>query len=187
VNMQTKLIQLDEATHTYRDENGVIIPSVTQILESVFPFKYGNDYVNQRGKAVHTACDLIDTGKLDWDTVDKRIEGYAWAYQKFLSEVKPIYVASEQIVYSEVYGYCGTLDRHTSRILFDIKTGIKVFTHAMQTAGYVEAVGLRLKRKCLYLKDNGNYEVVAYTDGSDIFNFLACLKIFNIKKKEGLI
>ncbi len=185
--MQTKLIQLDEDTHIYTDRKGNIISSVTQIIESIFPFKYGNDYVSQRGKAVHTACDLIDTGELDWDTVDKRIEGYAWAYQKFLSEVKPIYVASEQIVYSEVYGYCGTLDRHTSRILYDIKTGVKVFTHAYQTAGYVEAVGLRLKRKCLYLKDNGNYKVVAYTDGSDIFNFLACLKIFNIKKKEGLI
>lgn len=186
--MDKHKITLEESTHIYTNEaTGLIVPSVTQVIDAVFPFKYGNKRAMQRGKAVHKAADLIDARILNWDSVHAEIKGYVHAYEKFRAEVKPRYVATEELVYNERHGYCGTLDRRTDRILYDIKTGGKSFTHGIQTAGYTEAVGLKLRRKCVYLKENGAYEIVTYNDKSDIYNFIACLRIYNLKKKEGIL
>ena len=40
----------------------------------------------QRGEMVDLGCDLIDTGELDWGTVDERIKGRLKHYQHFKKE-----------------------------------------------------------------------------------------------------
>lgn len=186
-------ITLDEETHIYRNDRGEEIPSVTQIISSVFPIQY-NDYTAMlRGRAVHKAIHLLQQNILDWATVDERIKMYVLAYENFRTETRVEPIASEQLVYNRVYQYAGTLDMRTERAVYDFKTGVEVFTHGLQLAAYVEAVEnvplpeSKLKRFSVYLSDTGNFKLKEYTDKTDLYDFIACLRIFRRKKKEGLL
>lgn len=182
------VLTLEEETHTYRNiESGTIIPSVTQIIDSVFPFEWGSEFAMQRGRAVHHAIHLYEQGVLDWNTVDERIKGYMRAYEKFRQEMKIEPIATEEIVYSKAYGFCGTLDMRTERMVFDFKTGVKSFTHGMQLAAYVSALNINLKRCGVYLRPDGKYNVEPYKNKSDLYDFLACLRIYNKRQMEGLL
>lgn len=85
----------DADTHTYRDHDGTVVPSVTQVLAAVWPAQYAGirEEVLQRksalGTAVHLACHMLDTpdeGMLDWSKVHPEARPYIEAYQRFKSE-----------------------------------------------------------------------------------------------------
>lgn len=63
-----------------------------------------------RGVAVHLAVRLALEGKLDWMTVDTRIEGRIKAILKFLSDSKFTPIAIECRLASEIHQYAGCID-----------------------------------------------------------------------------
>lgn len=102
----------EPSAHRYKNESGVVVPSVTQILDSVGLVNYDNvpgdtlEHKSQIGDAVHFACHLLDTcptcqgildnkdfckkcgkvfeeGSLDWETVHVECVPYVMAYQNF--------------------------------------------------------------------------------------------------------
>ncbi len=65
-------IEFDEVNHIYRVD-GRIVNSVTKILEEEGLTKYWNKdpWYWERGKAIHSATQMIDKCTLDWTTVEQ--------------------------------------------------------------------------------------------------------------------
>ena len=73
-------IVFDKKSHAYRwVKSGMVIPSVTQIIGSVFPFN-GRGLAVERassfGEAVHKAIELDMQRKLNWGSLDNAIIPY---------------------------------------------------------------------------------------------------------------
>jgi hypothetical protein len=111
--------------------HGKSIRSVSKILNRVWPMPPDLDpWYLERGKMVHSATCLIDTGTLDWGTLDERIKPFCDAYLSFIQKVKPIVEASELTVVHPSYQFGARLDRvyrlhgQDRLMVVDIKTGI---------------------------------------------------------------
>lgn len=87
--------RFDAEKHEYRELDGTIVPSCTQILESVWPGTYKGirEEIMQRksslGTAVDLACHILDTpseGTLDWKSLHEETVGYVRAYERFCRE-----------------------------------------------------------------------------------------------------
>lgn len=178
-------IIFDEATHTYLVD-GEEVPSVTTILQPLTSRGYGKinpsvlEYAANRGRAVHEALEIYDLGgELE---VVPETEGFIRAYLEWEQIYRPKWIGVEQIVYSENYGYIGTLDRvgslnNRELAVVDLKTSQPtkeaLISVCCQTAAYEvaynEAHGefdtyldmyIPLSRFGLFLKSDGTYRVV---------------------------
>jgi hypothetical protein len=147
-------------THQYAID-GVIVPSVTQILtlggvdtgtyDAVNPDVL--DYARERGEKVDLACDLIDQGALDWSHLREKatmLVPYAEAWQAFRRsepfqpdgprEIDGVATYQDR-VWSKPLAVAGQLDRRGSwkgaPAIVDIKAVSKLFWHyGIQLAGY---------------------------------------------------
>ncbi|GJQ59752.1 MAG: hypothetical protein D8M57_13065 [Candidatus Scalindua sp. AMX11] len=187
------LITLDEETHIYRDENGRVIPSVTQIINAAFPFvSHSNDggvYYRERGKAVHLAIHYIEKGTLDPSSVEKEIWPYIKAYFQFKKDFKHKTLATEERVYHKTYDYCGTLDRRTRGAIWDYKTGVNRYVDGLQLCAYSHAKGMPdADRYSVYLRPTGKYKIESHERDRSLFpTFLACKQIYQVKNLHGLL
>jgi hypothetical protein len=148
----------DEETHTYRID-GRIIPGVSDILSAA---SIGHsdttdsgyevdadvmDYARDRGSDVHLACQLLDEGDLDWESLDEEIEPYVVGYEQWKEETGFVPDMIEQILYNEADDYCGTMDRAgwigDERVVVDIKTGSLKPWHRIQAAAYAACLPTR--------------------------------------------
>jgi len=190
------MIYFDEDSHVYTDASGQRVYSVTQILEPLYDFskisKEALDNASERGTIVHKACEMLDLGTLDEQSLDEEIQQYLSGYKKFLSESGFRVDRIEQVVFNETMGYCGTLDRTgklgRSNVLVDIKSGMKSPVTGPQTAAYSEALtsmvgGTISKRFGLYIKPN-DYKLIPYTETNDWRVFRACLDVHNWRKNN---
>lgn len=166
-------------THQYLVD-GQEVPSVTTILSYMSNAEYGDvnkavlDQAARRGSLVHEYTENIDYG-CDPDEVEYEIAPYIKAYYEFRRDYKPDWILVEHPVYSEFYGYVGTLDRYGiidgKRCIVDIKTvssasKMQKLTTSAQTSAY--AVALKEtnidyyteKRYALYLTKDGEYNLV---------------------------
>lgn len=79
----------DDDTHLYRID-GVIVPSVTQVLSCLSDFRFVDEDVMRRaqafGKAVHLMAQLYLEGRLDEDTLDEGLRGPLEALKKWFLE-----------------------------------------------------------------------------------------------------
>lgn len=162
----------NEERHEY-SVNGRIIPSVTQIISAVGLYEF--DYVSretlaiaaERGRIVHTCVEWYEKGELDESSIDPELTGYFEAYLDCrMVNSFPAPVAIEERVYSEQYGYAGTLDQEfPDDWLNDIKTGLPSPVHGLQLSGYwLAKYGMGRKPKRLtgtYLKP-GNHKLIEY-------------------------
>lgn len=156
-------------------------PRVTEVLREVgvAPSYEGIDpavvsLARERGIAIDRACDLIDIGDLDFDSVDDRLLPYLRAYQKFLDETGYIPEASQQAVVHTKYRYRGTCDMrgriHGGRLIADRKCTASLHpATALQVAAYklahehqhpFELVDMIAG---LHLRKNGTYVLCPYT------------------------
>ena len=185
-------LSLDIETHTYTDSKGVVIPSVTQIINAAFPFQShsteSEEYYRDRGKAVHAAIHYIEKKTLDPASVNKDIWPYIKAYFKFRDNFRYKTLSTEEIVYNKTYGYCGTLDRRTWGAIWDYKTGVNRYIDGLQLSAYAAAKGLHKgKRFSVYLMNTGNYWIKEHEENKTDFRvFLACLQIYQVKKLHNL-
>lgn len=189
-------IFFDEQSHTYLVD-GEEVPSVTTILQPLTMRGYSSispsvlEYAANRGRAVHEALEAYDLGAEP--EVYPEIEGYIRAYLDWEQIYRPTWTGVEQIVYSENYGYIGTLDRvgslnNRELAVVDIKTSQPtkeaLISVCCQTAAYEvaynEAHGefdtyldmyIPLSRFGLFLKSDGTYRVVNCAEYESKYGF----------------
>lgn len=180
--------------HEYRVD-GRLLPGVTDVLKGVgiidMSKPWYTDYERDRGKAIHSACEMLDTpadGALDWDSLDEAIVGYVRAWQSFLVESGAKILNVERKLWSPEYGFAGTLDRvlwwQDARTIVDIKTGQPEKWHALQTAAYQILDGAATERCCVYLRENGKFRVCVHPmkdAANDRARFLAALATYKTK------
>lgn len=188
------IVQLDEATHTYTLD-GVILPSVTQIIGSLYDFSRVDPDLLERasefGNHVHTACELDDEGDLDYPKLDPALRPRVNAWRAFKQTTKFKVAINEGIVHSKKFRYAGKLDRFgilckgptCRQAIIDIKTCTDLNDAiGLQLAGYEIAAreeGLITGRSCaryaVQLRGDGTYRMCEYKDASDANYFLSFL------------
>lgn len=199
--MSQPLLDFDEATHTYRDSRGVVVPGVTSVLEPLQLYDWeDNPFITpdvlQRardfGRHVHLAVHLFNIGELIEEELDPALVPYLAGWKAFLFETGCTITHSEQIVHHRRYGYAGMLDsrgllskRHW---LIDVKTGSVIpWTVGYQTAAYQEALPPDERPKnrlAVQLLENGRFRIHEQKDQGDFQIFLSALNIFKAKARK---
>jgi hypothetical protein len=193
------MLLFDEKDHSYRLD-GVIVPSVTQVLKDISSFSFDTDIMARAaafGTAVHKSCELYDKDDLDVDSLDVSLRPYLDSWIKFKKETGFIPSMIEARVFSEKYRYAGTLDRvgvmQGKEVLIDIKTGVPVPSIGLQLAGYEIAAKetfsdfdfpKTIRRAACFLSATG-YKLKEYKDNNDHAIFLSYLNIYNWRNKHA--
>ena len=178
-----------EDIHEYR-EDGVIVPSITQILECVGITnpQFYTEGAAIRGTHVHTLTEYIDDGVCPAE-VDPEYAPYIQAYRLFLHEADVQWRYIEHMVHNKIYGYAGRLDREGilfgNAAIVELKSGGISDWAALQTAAQAAFFKEPKKRYGLQLKTNGKYKLHEYTDRNDIKVFRSAAVVVNWKLKHG--
>lgn len=143
-------LDFDEDTHTYT-KGGVVIPSVTQILDPFCNFDnvpVGTlQHAAERGTEIHFAIEKY----INYGYESKLNEEYQPYYEQFIDFAKKYGITqenavSEVIVVSNVFNYAGTIDiiwqKDNKYFLIDVKTASVVSKKIweLQLSGYERAV-----------------------------------------------
>lgn len=196
------MLTFDAETHTYR-LGGEVIPSVTQVLESIYADAYSGipaaiiDRKSEIGRVVHAASELIDQDDLDDESVDPAIAGYLDAYRDFLRAVEPVWTHSERQLAHPTWRFAGTLDRcglidgHLS--IVDLKTTVNLHPAVgLQLAGYDvlhqhndPSAGELAKRYALQLKPDGTWKLVPFAESDDYRVFQSLLTVHHWRAKHA--
>ncbi|WP_313818749.1 PD-(D/E)XK nuclease family protein [Cupriavidus sp.] len=187
----------DEASHTYTAD-GVVIPSVTQILAPLNDLSFIKpdvlQYKRELGTAVHKATELYDQGELDEATVPAVVQPYLDGWIRLRAELSFEILGMEERVFHPAHRYAGTYDRLVlldgKRCIWDLKTGGMFPSYGPQTAAYKNAVekasGERVEgRFTVELRDDGTYRLHEMTDPEDWPVFLGCLALHRFKNKHA--
>lgn len=156
------IINFDEPTHTYTDENGIVLPSVTQVMQArglmqISPFCTGPDV----GKRAHAAC--AELGRGHQVAIEEDILPRVEAYLKFLEESGLEITAVEERVAHPNYHYAGTVDIRgilcDFPLIIDIKSGAKRASDELQVAAYCATEESPCNGAVLYLRADGSYRL----------------------------
>lgn len=193
--------------HEYRDANNVIVPSVTQIGDTLGFTDFDNvpgktlEHKRAIGDAAHYACHLLDTDQdLDWSTVHEEVAPYVLAYLNFQDEMSVVVEDSETPGIHTVNGmsYSFTRDKIVRignlqhRFVVELKCAYKEEAFwKYQLAGYDIATkrirdGEYLGRLAVQLKPDGTYKTFPYENPRDKDRFLYMLAVVQIKIDEKL-
>lgn len=156
----------DAERHEYRDEWGVLVPSVTQVLGAycrVDP-RYYSPGAAERGTKVHDLCAAYCRGEYQYRLSETEEEHYAsgFADWNFNSGAKPLEI--EQMVDHRLFGhrYAGRFDLiaeiYGRRVMVDIKTGATQPWHVAQLVAYMIACPDVRGALNLYLSPTGYHE-----------------------------
>lgn len=173
--------------------DGVRVPSVTEVLRLTGLDDWsGIDpdvlaAAAERGTIVHQACELVDAGDLDLESLDDAVRGYVDAYRLWKRESGWQVDQVELALVSRRGRYAGRLDR-ICRIpgrqwpaLVDLKTGVETAATPLQTAGYADLYtehhGGTVSRHALYLRADGSYRLVDHQDPHDRHDFGAAVRV----------
>ena len=187
--------------HIYTTPEGLVVPSVSEILEhfGISDFSRVNGRVLEAaqnfGSVVHKTCELYD--KDDLAECDPQIQPYLDQWNNFKGdELFSSFEIIETPLYSKMWCFAGTPDRINYgnkgfNVLLDIKTGSEYPAHRVQTAFYQilveENYKIKIKnRVCVYLGPD-KYHAVEHKDKSDINIAKSLISIYNFKKREGLL
>jgi len=188
------MLTFDAEKHEYR-RDGIVFPSVTQVIESVAGSRFANitaedlEFACQRGTVVHTITELHDLGTLDKHSIDPALRGYYAAYIAFLEDCSPKWDKIEHRACDETLGYAGTIDRigemNGRGVILDIKTGVKSCWTGVQLAAYANIIkDKKSKRFGLHLGGDGKYQLEQYGYPMDWNVFLSALNIYKFKKEK---
>jgi len=186
----TGTLTFNETRHEYR-VSGVVVPSVTQIVNAVLQPDYSHcgPWHMERGAAVHRAAELIGLGK-HLASVCDAIAGHVAAVRRWYAEHPEVVVLGvETRVHTR--SYAGTLDLLASDakgpFLLDWKCGPHITT-CWQLGGYANAIkamnGTQIKRgRGVTLNDDGTYkETEDYDMRRYATEFQWVLGVYKIKK-----
>lgn len=187
-------LRFEPTDHTYWLGNRQLISVTTALKEAgLIDTTWFSDAAAERGTYVHAACDLLDDGNLGECLPEHA--GYVAAYQQFLDDIEPQWHQREQMVYDEVRGYAGKLDRagyiNDQWTVVDIKTGPKSPWHGLQLAAYARLAlspdrNVKPWRRALYLTKHGQYALEPYTNSrTEEGIFLAALTVAQFRRANG--
>ncbi len=179
-------------------------PRVTEILKEagLIDMSMVNADILERaclfGSAVHKACELKDTMKLDYESLDKALLPYLAAWVKFKEDYIVDFVGDqiEEQLISEKWKFRGTPDRWCligkSLTVIDIKTSTAILpSTAIQTAAYSilveEHTGKEVKQRWCVKLEEGKYKIEPYRNSQDKTVFLSALNLWHYKKEKGLL
>lgn len=190
--------------HEYRID-GIVIPSVTQILEAAGLSDVSRipkdilERASNFGKAVHKAIELHCKGNLDMDSVDPILMLYLEAWKAFAEDFGYQFKRAEHRGAHPTYRYGFTIDqegeitkgKYQGLAIGDIKTGQAYPSHKYQlNGGYKLAIG-NANTFILYLnpefKPRGYKVIFAVNNKRDQAVFLSALTLYNVRKEEGLL
>lgn len=193
-------------THVYRDADGNVHPSVTQILRAMKLIDYSHVDVEvlQRkaaiGLEVHDLTATFDRdGDIDptWLTADT--EGYVRAWQRFRAESgwEIVEVEHQKLATLDGARFGMTLDRicqsGKETHLVEIKCtaaahpswGIQLAAYEMGYLGRSRCGHMR--RSAVQLKPNGDYRIHGFDDAADGDRFLEARNLTVWKQNHGLL
>lgn len=187
--------------HAYL-QDGVRVPSVTQILQGVGIVDYSDvpeEILNHKadiGTAAHAADHYFDEGDLDWLTVHPEVEPYVRAWVKFRTECNfvPRLIEDKGIATLRGMRYGYTLDRegllNGRDTIIEIKCTASVQkSWGPQLAAYETALRLQTlkahQRVVVHCHDDGKYTLHPYNDVSDYRIFEWALGIQSWKRLKG--
>lgn len=163
-------LEFDEVTHTYRF-NGMIVPSVTQILEPLNRVKYEGinestlDRAADRGTEVHDAIEFwLKFGMVD---ISQERRPYFDAFIKWWDGHSVKVIGSENRLYHKILLYGGTadliayvdgkltlVDYKTTSVISDMTCGPQLEAYSQACASH----GVRIERKAiLQLKKDSTF------------------------------
>lgn len=216
--MISRQFTFDESEHIYTlKKSGVEVPGVSRVLDTGGFCLYEDireDILERKaaiGREAHRTAVLYDRGRLDWESVDERVMGYARSWEWFCAATGFVADQTEHACVCEVYGraFGMTLDRQgktRSRIRrqgFDTTVEIKCTVspakrHELQTAGY--AIGLpknnifspflrfsSRRRIVVYLMPTGRPHIHECESGEDYELYMSLLTIAEFKLRTAKI
>lgn len=178
------MLSFNEERHEYR-WNGVVVPSVTQLLNALHSFAGVPwdvlEAARLRGTRVHKACELFDLDDLDEEALAAdlpQVVPYLEAWKKFVRDCEPNWEGIEEQVYHPSHRYAGTLDRRgeltvggqrIQRAVVDIKTAVDLHpVWGVQTMAYSRACDWPdARRFSCQLREDGTYRLREWTDPND--------------------
>jgi len=188
-------IEFEPVEHVYTLA-GIQLPSVTQLMKPLSMLLYEGVPADamamaaDRGTRAHAqVSNLVRYGVLE---TDGDTEPYLAAFEKFVAENHPSWVASEYRVYHKLMRYAGTVDligfvkpdTGAGVDVVDIKT-TKSFHEvaiATQVSAYSEALithGVKIRNRYgLQLFNDGTYRFELVKDQYN--TFLMCIHLYNI-------
>lgn len=189
-------VEFDEPSHTYK-LNGQPAPGVSSIIELDYDFRFVKPEVMERarimGRKVHKTIELFEKDRLGGE-LHPFLQSHLTQWQRFKDDMNVVVLRSEEIVYSERHGYCGTFDLscliNDEPFMPDMKTGGVYSAHKLQTAAYkIAAVerGIVPKesRRCSVYISADEYQVVFHKDDlMDTTAFLGLLAYKRWKDKQ---
>lgn len=190
-------LKFNPENHEYRLD-GVVIPSVTQILKSAGLSSF--DGVPQEllernarfGTAVHKAVELTCQGNLDNSTVDPVLVPYLEAWELF-AECYGFKSEKQEVVgYHPTYRYGYTIDAigtlpDGKKALVDIKTGTPKPSDEIQVFGGY-ALAQKVDRQIIVYLSAGDFKTnIVKKDLTAQQIFLSALSIHNFRKEKGLL
>jgi len=194
-------VQFDEEKHIYTVD-GEQWSSVTQALKCL-PDDYAHvsrEIMQQAahlGKAVHKAIELDIAQTLDEESLDPIIASYLQAWREFVKRSGFEVLASESIVVSRKYRYCGKLDilgvLNGRYALVDLKRTAGIMRSvAPQLAGYEQAaretfgIGMfeQVDRYALHFPKERSAALFPFYDKNDMRVFLSALTIHQWSKRS---
>ena len=191
-------IEFNEKDHIYT-KNGIVLPSVTQIMQPLYEQVYGKADMNasdngkSKGKEIHRAIDdYCEFGMID---ISEEYKPYLDNFIRYIDEHQYEVVASEVMLWHPVYGYAGKIDIIVRNpkgefVLIDNKTGdLQPKLHAVQLQAYTDMWSANKMpeiafKVALGLSDKG-YKEHRYdkydTKAKSVFD--ACYKIYKYRKE----
>lgn len=178
------MIRFEEEGHRYFDERDRRIPGITDLLTlgDLIDDTWFTEESSVRGKVVHDITAKMDLGELEPEEVklvDSGYKGYVMAWGLLMALAPHDWQDIEVPRSRPDLGFAGRCDRG-GRIYelagpTEIKTGEFTKAHPVQTA--LQAILLEpvlsipaelQRRHCAYLKPNGKFKLVEFTDPADI-------------------
>ena len=158
-------VAFEKEGHVYT-ANGLVIPSITQILsaEGFIDTTWFDEYSRDKGSMIHLACHYDITGELEESSVVDEIMPYLSAFRKFMAESGFKVDKSEVPAINKTYGYAGTPDL--------------IGCFPKPTAA---------RRFALELSKEGKYKLIPHTEQSDFSFWLSAVAVhhWKINHKKG--
>ncbi len=191
-------LTFDEPSHTYTLD-GQRVPSVTQILGTVFPREWeqverwgDGEYVKERGRQVHKACAYIAKG-IEFDC-DERIQGRVNGCRLWFADMRPDVIEVETPICHPLLRYAGTPDLvaivQGKTVLVDYKACLSPV--ALQLAAYwgcLTAAGSKIDEAYpLQLLDDGKYKVGKTVNLKNAWRYwLNVLGTYRYMEENGMV
>ena len=179
-------MRLFDAIHHKYYIDGEEVPSVTQVINAVYPRYPVDPYYLEKGQILHTCCSWLATGG-EVDDVDPVIAGRVSACRRFLKETGFRAVEVEVKHFDAVHMVAGTFDAigpfNGFDLILDWKSSVSK-NDGLQLDGYCLLTGIK-KGLIVELHDDGTY-TMGKVKMLNANRFLRVLKTYRKMEEERI-